>query len=126
VDEVCIVDVKQTWVDYKVVETAFFGRQRYDGKPPSITRRKHELVKVRRIQNRLQHGHFQWQRRSMLEKRGQRAVEMTQTYAWHGSGKTRPDKIAADAGFMMLPAGDVVCGAGELQPPRQVRVPVVK
>jgi hypothetical protein len=101
VDEVCIVDVKQTWVDYKVVETAFFGRQRYDGKPPSITRRKHELVKVRRIQNRLQHGHFQWQRRSMLEKRGQRAVEMTQTYAWYGSGKTRPDTIAADAGFMI-------------------------
>ena len=37
----------------------------------------------------------------MLEKRGQRAVEMTQTYAWYGSGKTRPDTIAADAGFMI-------------------------
>ena len=28
-------------------------------------------------------------------------MELTQTYAWHGSGTVRPDNIAAGDGFMM-------------------------
>ena len=50
--QVSIVDVDRDWLDYTVVLTAFFGRERRDKMAPRITRASHEVVKVRRIQNR--------------------------------------------------------------------------
>jgi len=35
------------------------------------------------------------------EQRGKDAVHQTTEYAWHGSGRTRPDVIATGKGFMM-------------------------
>jgi hypothetical protein len=99
--QVSIVDVDRDWLDYTVVLTAFFGRERRDKMAPRITRASHEVVKVRRIQNRSLYRKFDAELKSMEDKLGKRAVELTQRYAWHGSGKTRPDEIAAGAGFMM-------------------------
>jgi hypothetical protein len=53
---------------------------------------------VRRIQNRSLSRKFNAELKSLEVKLGKRAVDLTQRYAWHGSGKTRPDEIAAEAG----------------------------
>jgi len=100
-DNVSIVEVEAGWRDYKVVETAFFGRKRRDGKTPRLSPRTHRIVKVRRIQNRRHLDLFEAERKHMQRKRGDTRVELTRTYAWHGSGKVRPDSIAAGNGFMM-------------------------
>jgi hypothetical protein len=52
VDEVSIADVPKGWRDYTVAETALFDRPRPDGAVPTLSRATHELVKVKRIQNR--------------------------------------------------------------------------
>ncbi len=46
------VDVEAGWMDYTVVETAFFDRKCEDGKESCISRRKHTIVSVRRVKNR--------------------------------------------------------------------------
>jgi hypothetical protein len=98
---VSIVNVEAGWRDYMVVETAFFERKRRDGKAPRLSRDTHRIVKVRRIQNRRQLSMFEAEREHMQTTRGEDRVELTRTYAWHGSGKVRPDSIAAGNGFMM-------------------------
>jgi len=50
-DDVRIVDVETVSWDYAVVATAFFDRQRPDGRTPLISRGTHTVVKVRRVQN---------------------------------------------------------------------------
>ena len=106
VANVSIVDVEPEWRDYKVVETAFFHRERSDKKEPRISLHTHNIVKVRRVQNRKLFRQFEAERKSLEEQRGKDKVELTREYAWHGSGKTKPDDIAAGKGFMMqvLPA----------------------
>ena len=106
VANVSIVDVEPEWRDYKVVETAFFHRGRSDKKEPRISLHTHNIVKVRRVQNRKLFRQFEAERKSLEEQRGKDKVELTREYAWHGSGKTKPDDIAAGKGFMMqvLPA----------------------
>jgi len=37
----------------------------------------------------------------MEEQRGKDMVKQKMEYPWHGSGKKRPDEIAAGKGFMM-------------------------
>jgi hypothetical protein len=101
VDNVSIVDVETQSRDYKVVETAFFGRERKDKKEPRISQRTHRITRGRRVQNCGLLALFQAQRKVMEEKRGKDKVELTRTYAWHGSGKTCPDDIASGAGIMM-------------------------
>ena len=106
VANVSIVDVQPGWCDYKVVESAFFDRARSDNMPPRISRHTHTIVKVRRVQNRKLFRQFEAERKSLEEQRGKDKVELTREYAWHGSGKRKPDDIAAGKGFMMqvLPA----------------------
>ena len=101
VDNVSIVDVEAGWMDYKVVETAFFDRERTDKKEPRISRRKHTITRVRRVQNRRLFRQFEALRKDMQEQRGKDTVELTCRYAWHGSGKTIPDEIASGSGIMM-------------------------
>jgi hypothetical protein len=101
VDNVSIVDVEAGWTDYKVVETAFFDRKREDGKESCISRRKHTITRVRRVQNRRLFRQFEALRKDMQEQRGKDTVELTCRYAWHGSGKTIPDEIASGSGIMM-------------------------
>jgi hypothetical protein len=98
--QVSIVDVKREWLDYTVVLTAFFDRERRDKMAPHITRASHKVVKVRRIQNQLHYGLFEAQGKLMVQKRGKSMEDLT-VYAWHGSGKTRPEEIAGGAGFML-------------------------
>ncbi len=101
VDNVSIVDVETQSRDYKVVETAFFGRERKDKKEPRISQRTHRITRGRRVQNCGLLALFQAQRKRMKEKRDKDKVELTCRYAWHGSRKTCPDAIASDAGIMM-------------------------
>ena len=105
--EVSIVDVLKGWRDYTVVETALFDRKRPDGRVATVSRTTHELVKVRRIQNRQQLRLWEAQRAGLEEKRGSREVELSEKYAWHGSGEIPPAQIAAGGGFMM----QVCCSA---------------
>ena len=101
VDEVAIVKVEREWLDYALVESAFYDRKREVGRVSRVSRDTHRIVQVRRIQNRRQLGMFKTERQSMECKRGTGRVELTTRYAWHGSGKVRPDSIAAGDGFMM-------------------------
>ena len=101
VDDVSIVRVEPGSVDYALVASAFFDRRRADGRAARLSRETHCIVQVRRIQNRRQLGMFETERKSLVSKRTKEKVELTQTYAWHGSGKVRPDSIAAGKGFMM-------------------------
>ncbi len=87
-NEVSIVDVPRGWRDYTVVETALFDRQRPDGAVPTLSRATHELVKVRRIQNRRQLRLWEAERAGLEGKRGSMEVELSCAYAWHGSGET--------------------------------------
>jgi hypothetical protein len=48
-DLVSIVELQRRWLDYTLVETAFFERPRPDGVVPTVYRATHELVKVRRM-----------------------------------------------------------------------------
>ena len=105
--EVSIVDVLKGWRDYTVVDTALFDRRRPDGRVTTVSRTTHELVKVRRIQNRQQLRLWEAQRAGLEEKRGSREVELSEKYAWHGSGEIPPAQIAAGGGFMM----QVCCSA---------------
>ena len=101
VDEVSIVDVEKGWRDFTVVETALFGRPRRDGRVPTVSPATHELVKVRRIQNTRQLGLWEAERAGLVRKRGEKEVDLSCVYAWHGSGKTPPGHIAEGEGFMM-------------------------
>ena len=101
VENVTIVNVERGWRDYTVVETALFDRLRADGRVPTVSRGTHELVKVQRIQNRRQLRLWQAEEADMQEKRGSKAVELSSVYAWHGSGKTPPTRIATGDGLMM-------------------------
>ena len=105
--EVSIVDVLKGWRDYTVVDTALFDRKRPDGRVATVSRTTHEVVKVRRIQNRQQLRLWEAQRAGLEEKRGSREVELSEKYAWHGSGEIPPAQIAAGGGFMM----QVCCSA---------------
>jgi len=49
-DDVRIVDVQTVSWDYAVVGTAFFERQRPDGRTPRISRGTHSVLTVRRVQ----------------------------------------------------------------------------
>ena len=98
-DDVSIVDVETASRDYAVVANAFFDRQRPDGRTPLISRDTHTVVKIRRVQNSLL-SLFEAQRKNMHRKRDKDTVELTCDYAWHGSGKTQPDDIAAGSGLM--------------------------
>jgi hypothetical protein len=103
-DLVSIVELQRGWLDYKLVETAFFERPRHDGAVPTVSRATHELVKVRRIQNRNLLRLWEAKEASMKDVRGTKVVEHSTTwssYAWHGSGKTPPSVIAEGKGFMM-------------------------
>ena len=100
-DDLLIVDVQPEWRDYTIVESALYDRPREDGREPSIRRQNHEIVRVRRIQNRGPYGQFKVQQRELEQRRGKKEVELTTRYAWHGTGKTRPDKIASEKGFLM-------------------------
>ena len=100
-DNLLIVDVQPEWRDYTIVESALYDRPREDGREPSIRRQSHEVVRVRRIQNHGQYGQFKVQQRELEQRRGKKEVELTTRYAWHGTGKTRPDKIASEKGFFM-------------------------
>ena len=100
-ENLLIVDVQKGWRDYTIVESALYDRPREDGREPSIRRQSHEVVRVRRIQNRGQYDLFKAQQRKLELRRGKKEVELTQRYAWHGSGKTRPDEIASKEGFLM-------------------------
>ena len=53
VDSVSIVDVQPEWRDNKVVESAFFDRERGDKRAPLVSRATHSIVQVRRVQNSL-------------------------------------------------------------------------
>ena len=66
-----------TAIRCKVVETAFFDRERKDKKEPRILRRTHTIKSVRRVQNRVLLGLFQAQCKVMEEKRGKDKVELT-------------------------------------------------
>jgi hypothetical protein len=100
-DLVSIVELQRGWRDYTVAETALFDRPRPDGAVPTVSRATHELVKVRRIQNRKQLRLWEAEEASMKEKRGSKVVELSCVYAWHGSGKTPPSVIVEGKGFMM-------------------------
>jgi len=100
-DEVSFADVQKGWSDYMVVVSAFFDRPRPDGRVPTISRDTHELVKVRRIQNRRQLRLWMAEKESLEQTRGDKEVELSCVYAWHGSGKTPPTRIAGGEGFMM-------------------------
>jgi hypothetical protein len=102
---VSIVDVQPGSVDYNMVLNAFYGRKRGDNRALRITPQSHSVARVRRIQNRKQCGLFQAYRKSMEDQRGKAAVDQTEMYAWHGSGKTNPCKIANGDGFMMQYGG---------------------
>jgi len=99
-DDVDIVDVEIASRDYAVVASAFFDRQRPDGRTPLISRGTHTVVKIRRVQNRSLLSLFEAQRKNMHRKRGKDTAELTCVYAWHGSGTTQPDNIAAGSGLM--------------------------
>jgi len=96
-----IVNVEPEWSDHAVVLSAFFDRKRLDDKTSIISRRTHSVVQVRRVQNRSQRRQWESQKWILEEQRGKDAVRQTTEYAWHGSGKTRPDAIATGKGFMM-------------------------
>jgi len=91
-DDVRIVVVETVSRDYAVVATAFFDRQRPDGRMPRISRGTHTVLKVRRVQK--------GERKIMHRKRGKDTVELTCDYAWHGSDTTQPDSIAEGSGLM--------------------------
>lgn len=57
---------------------------------------------VRRVQNRRFLGQIISNRTDLEERRGKDKVELTLQSAWHGSGKTCPDEIAA--GMQVIPA----------------------
>jgi len=67
VDKLLIVDVETQSTDYKVVETAFFNRERKDKKVPRILQLTHTITRVRRVQNRALLTLFQAQRKVMEE-----------------------------------------------------------
>jgi len=100
-DNVHIVDVEPEWLDHVLVLSAFFDRKRSDDKTPIISRRTHSVVQVRRVQNRSQRRQWEAQKSTFEEQRGKEVVHQTTEYAWHGSGKMRPDVIATGKGFMM-------------------------
>jgi hypothetical protein len=66
-DLVSIVELQRGWCDYTVAETALFDRPRPDGAVPTVSRATHELVKVRRIQNRKQLRLWEAEEASMKE-----------------------------------------------------------
>ena len=99
-DDVSIVDVEIASWDYAVVASAFFDRQRPDGRTPLISRETHTVVKMQRVQNRTLLSRFEAERRIMHRKRGKDAVELMCDYTWHGSGKMQPDNLAAGSGLM--------------------------
>jgi hypothetical protein len=67
VDNLLIVHVETQSTDYKVVETAFFNRERKDKKVPRILQLTHTITRVRRVQNRALLTLFQAQRKVMEE-----------------------------------------------------------
>jgi len=92
-DDVIIVDLQTDSRDYTVVASAFFDRQRPDGKTPLISRGTHTVLKVRRVQNRALLSRFDGEKKSMHRKRDKDTVELTTQYAWHGSGKTQSETL---------------------------------
>jgi len=93
------MDVQTSLAGYTVVTTAF-DRQWTDGRTPLISRDTHTVVKVRRVQTCSLLSLFETHRKNMHRKRGKDMVELTCDYAWHGSGKTQPDSIAAGSGLL--------------------------
>ena len=100
-ENVSIVDVEPGSRDYTVVLSALFDRSRPDGVTPRVSRSTHVLRKVRRVQNCRLLRMFEAQRKHLEQQRGTVEVELTRQYAWHGSGKVNPEKIAGGSGFMM-------------------------
>jgi len=73
-DDVDIIDVETASRDYAVVASAFFDRQRPDGRTPFISRGTHTVVKIRRVQNRSLLSLFEAQRKNMQRKRDKDTV----------------------------------------------------
>ena len=96
-----IVNMQTASRDYGVVASAFFERQRPDGRTPLISRGTHTVLKVRQAQNCSLLSRVEAERKIMHRKRGQDTVELTCDCAWHSSGKTQPDSIAAGSGLMI-------------------------
>ena len=125
--QVSIVDVERDWLDYAVVLTAFFDRERRDKMAPHTTRASHEVVKVRRIQNQLHSGLFEAQGKIMVQKPGKSMVDLITLYvrvarvgedaAGGDSGRGRVhDAVWEREGVLW--DGELLCGAGEIQRPR--------
>ncbi len=79
VDKLLIVHVETQSTHYKVVETAFFNRERKDKKVPRILQLTRTIMRVRRVQNRALLTLFQAQRKVMEENLGKDKVELTRT-----------------------------------------------
>ena len=79
VDKLLIVHVETQSTHYKVVETAFFNRERKDKKVPRILQLTHTITRVRRVQNRALLTLFQAQRKVMEENLCKDKVELTRT-----------------------------------------------
>jgi len=98
---VAVVPITQSSdpLDYVLVESAFF-KPRDDGKKPLISRDTHQIVQVRRIQNRGLLRDWLSQRSKIADLRG--AGNVNELHAWHGSGTKNPIEIAeAPNGFLM-------------------------
>jgi len=86
-------------LDYMLVESAFF-KPRDDGAKPLISSDTHQIVQVRRIQNRGLLRDWLSQRSKIADFRG--AGNVNELHAWHGSGTKNPIEIAeAPNGFLM-------------------------
>jgi hypothetical protein len=79
VDKLLIVHVETQSTHYKVVEIAFFNRERKHKKVPRILQLTRTIMRVRRVQNRALLTLFQAQRKVMEENLGKDKVELTRT-----------------------------------------------
>lgn len=95
--DVLIVDVEPGWLDYTVVEIAFFDWPRPDGKTLLISAHGGQGAAS---QEPWAPGSFQGKRKHMVQKQGEDKVEMTCDYTWHAAFNTWPDDIVAGEGLM--------------------------
>ncbi len=100
-----LVRMEETWHDYNMVLKLLFDRPRADGAALRVSRHTHRVVCVRRVQNRGQLRLFEAMKQTLEEMRGTQRVSASQVYAWHGSGKTPPIKIAMGKASLTLTYG---------------------
>ena len=95
-DDVSIVDVQTASRDYAVVATAFFERQRPDGRTPLISHGTQTVPRCGESRSDRCCRCLRHTGRICTESGAKKdMVELTCQYAWHGSGMTQPDSIAA-------------------------------